>query len=332
MTPEEYYQRALARGKKGDYDGAIADFTQAIALWGKDNLEAALAYAHRGAAHGMKDDYDGAIADCDKAIALWGVDSPEAAPAYTNRGFAHCIKGNHDDAIADCDKSLRLQPGNREAISYRAMAQMMKAGAKSQQELEKRLKESYEEPSKVLKDAAQAFEKDRGKFKEKIEIYTEKKKKYKQYFDRALIGVTVLSGIVFSLLIYDLVYSGIIARIIDAGYAVIFPAVMVFISLSATLTWGLRVLDARYHEAKIIALDYERKILVQDRITFYVGHPGKEELFGALFQQYMDHLMRQSPAEVAIALRNRDGGATDSTVIHNVADRTAERISPKGAS
>ncbi len=328
MTPEEYYQRALARGRKGDYDGAIADFTKAIELSGADSPKAALAYVNRGAAHGMKDDYDGAIADCDKAIALWETDNPEAAKAYVNRGFARGMKGDHDGAIADCNTALRLEPDNKLAISYRAMAQMMKAGAKSRQELEKRLKESYEEQLAEFEKAGRDLTGQQEEFERKRKYYQKKAKKYKKYFDRALIVlVAMLSGTVF-LLIYDLVCSKIIAESIkDAGYAVIFPVVVVFISLSATLAWGLRVLDARYHEVKIIALDYERKILVGKAIPFYAG-PGREELLKPLLQQYMDHWMSRSPAEIAIALRNRDGGAADSTVIHNVAGR----ISPKGTS
>ena len=32
-----YFNRGIARGNKGDYDGAMADYDKAIALWGEDD-------------------------------------------------------------------------------------------------------------------------------------------------------------------------------------------------------------------------------------------------------------------------------------------------------
>ena len=200
----------------------------------------------------------------------------------------------------------------------------------SRQALEKRLKKEYEEKYKEelekIKESGSDLLDNREEFERKRDDYHQEAEKYKKDFDRARSEVAGLLVIVFLLLIY-LVYSGIIAEIInDASYAVIFPVVVVFIFLYATLNRELRVLEARHHEAKIIAFDYERKVFIEKTIASYAA--GKEELLRPLLQQYTGHWMRQSAAEVAIALRNRDGGGTDSTVIQNV----ARWVLPKGDS
>ena len=59
-------QPGRAYAKKGDYDKAIADYTEAIRLDPKN----AEAYCNRGHAYEEKGDYDKAIADCTEAIRL----------------------------------------------------------------------------------------------------------------------------------------------------------------------------------------------------------------------------------------------------------------------
>src|ERR1019366_6173522 len=78
---------------KGDFDGAISDFDQAIAL----NPRYSEAYYCRGIAKEGKSDLDGAIADYSQAVAL----NPRYAWAYFNRGSAKLEKGDLDGAIAD---------------------------------------------------------------------------------------------------------------------------------------------------------------------------------------------------------------------------------------
>jgi tetratricopeptide (TPR) repeat protein len=66
LTAREYSNRGIAYANNGEYDRAIADFTQAIAL----KPDFALAYSNRGNAYANKGEYDRAIADYTQAIKL----------------------------------------------------------------------------------------------------------------------------------------------------------------------------------------------------------------------------------------------------------------------
>jgi tetratricopeptide (TPR) repeat protein len=64
--PAWYLNRGVSRGKEGDLDGAVADFTKAIDL----DPRLALAYFNRGEVLIQKGNFDAAIADFTKAIEL----------------------------------------------------------------------------------------------------------------------------------------------------------------------------------------------------------------------------------------------------------------------
>jgi Flp pilus assembly protein TadD len=76
--------RGLARQRKGDFVGAIADYDRAVAL----NPGDASTYGHRGAARDGKRDYEGAIADFNKAIDL----IPNFPAAIANRAWRNSTK------------------------------------------------------------------------------------------------------------------------------------------------------------------------------------------------------------------------------------------------
>jgi tetratricopeptide (TPR) repeat protein len=109
-----YYNRGNAYNNKGDNDRAIADYTQAIRL----DPNYAAAYNNRGIAYNDKGDNDRAIADFNQAIRL----DPNYAIAYSNRGNAYYSKGDYDRAIADFNQAIRLDPNFAAAYSNRGNA------------------------------------------------------------------------------------------------------------------------------------------------------------------------------------------------------------------
>jgi len=104
---DSYYNQGNDYYKKGLYDKAIADYSQAIKL----DPNFVKAYYNRGVAYEKKNNYDKAIADYNQAIKL----DPNHANAYYNRGNVHYNKGNYDRAIADYSQVIRLNPNDESA-------------------------------------------------------------------------------------------------------------------------------------------------------------------------------------------------------------------------
>ncbi len=111
---EQLYQEGLRKYQSGDYQAAIEDFTQAIAL----DSQNALAYNKRGDAFYQLGDYEQAKADSSKAIEL----NPQNANAYYDRGFALYELGKYKEAIADYTKAIELNPDNVYAYYGRGLA------------------------------------------------------------------------------------------------------------------------------------------------------------------------------------------------------------------
>src|SRR5207237_226894 len=85
-TAADYFNRGVIKQQKNDLDGAIADYTKAIAR----NPSLAEAFYNRAVAHDGKSDLEKAIADYTKAIEL----NPGLADAYNNRGLDRDHKGD----------------------------------------------------------------------------------------------------------------------------------------------------------------------------------------------------------------------------------------------
>ena len=109
-----YLGRADACYDKGDYDNAIADYTQAIKL----NPNYANTYCKRGVSYHAKGDYDNTIADCTQAIHL----NPDFATAYFGRGWAYYAKGYYDNAITNYTQAIHLKPDYADAYYNRGEA------------------------------------------------------------------------------------------------------------------------------------------------------------------------------------------------------------------
>jgi tetratricopeptide (TPR) repeat protein len=103
-----YEARAGAKADKGDVDGAIADYSKAIEI----DPKYASAYNGRGVVKFQRGNLDGAIADYTKCI---DVDFEPSATTYWNRGLARKAKGDLDGAIADYSKVIELQPDDAQA-------------------------------------------------------------------------------------------------------------------------------------------------------------------------------------------------------------------------
>lgn len=97
---QAYYNRGIARFKLGETEGAIEDFTQALRL----NPDYAEAYVGRGNAYRKLQDNQGAIIDYTQLLRLY----PQDAKAYYNRGVAYSELGDKKKAIEDYQKAVKL--------------------------------------------------------------------------------------------------------------------------------------------------------------------------------------------------------------------------------
>ncbi len=109
-TPNDLVEQGLTKSDKGDLDGAIADFNQALKL--DPNFVRAL--GNRGNAQKDKGDLDGALADFSRIIEL----DPKSAHAYAGRAEVKRNKGDLDGAIADFNRAIELDP--KDAAAYAA--------------------------------------------------------------------------------------------------------------------------------------------------------------------------------------------------------------------
>jgi lipoprotein NlpI len=112
-----YSNRGNAWTAKGEYDRAIADYTEAIRL----NPQFAAAHTNRCIAWDAKGDNERAIADCSEAIRL----NPQYADGYFNRGVAWSAKGEYDRAIADYSEAIRLDPTGALRYMDRGVAEFL---------------------------------------------------------------------------------------------------------------------------------------------------------------------------------------------------------------
>lgn len=99
--------QGMEKGIQGDYQGAIADFSEIIRI----NPQEVEAYYNRGIAYAKLQDYQGAIADFNQALIL----DPTIAEIYLERAKVYLQLGERDSAIADLNKAKQLfnQQGNR---------------------------------------------------------------------------------------------------------------------------------------------------------------------------------------------------------------------------
>jgi tetratricopeptide (TPR) repeat protein len=102
-----YVFRGIARRKRGDFDGAINDFTEAIRIDPDD--VAVDAYCSRAHLYRIVGDFNKAISDYTQALRL----RPDSAEAYAGREAAYRKTGDTANADADLAQLARIRGGKR---------------------------------------------------------------------------------------------------------------------------------------------------------------------------------------------------------------------------
>ena len=90
---EDFYNRGVEKGEKGDFQGAIADYNQALRI----NPNYAKAYLNRGDAYHELGEYQKAIADYNQALRI----NPDYIKAYIDRGHAYSELKEYEKAMTD---------------------------------------------------------------------------------------------------------------------------------------------------------------------------------------------------------------------------------------
>lgn len=108
----DYFSIGNSYYEKGDYQGAITNYNQALQL----NPNFAEAYCWRGAAHYAIGDKISAISDFNQGLCI----NPSDAIAHSNRVAVHFELGDKQKAIDDFNQAIRLNPNYARAYYNRA--------------------------------------------------------------------------------------------------------------------------------------------------------------------------------------------------------------------
>ncbi len=114
------HNRGMIKLGRGNYDGAIEDFTVSIRTSADE-----ITHNSRGVAYRNKGEFQLAMSDFNEAIRF----DPKYGRAYYNRGMLHSRAGAADLAVADLRRSVELDPQSREARDALSRAEAMVASA-----------------------------------------------------------------------------------------------------------------------------------------------------------------------------------------------------------
>lgn len=115
---EEILIRGMEKGIKGNYQGAIADFTQVIHF----DIYYAEAYYNRGIAYARVNNYSQAIADFNYALRL----DNELAEVYLERAKVHLVLNNQPGAIRDLQTAAELSRKQVNSFLYQETQKLLR--------------------------------------------------------------------------------------------------------------------------------------------------------------------------------------------------------------
>ena len=120
VSPDELtmalVNRGVARRRRGDPQGAMADYTTVIQLEGASKEAVARALFNRGATKGQLGDAQGAMADYTAVIQLEGAPKEQVAMALFNRGVTKRQVSNAQGAMADYTTVIQLEGAPKEEV------------------------------------------------------------------------------------------------------------------------------------------------------------------------------------------------------------------------
>jgi tetratricopeptide (TPR) repeat protein len=109
--------QGMEKGIKGDYQGAINNFTQVIRV----NPHEVEAYYNRGIAYGKIKNYQEAIADFNKALSL----DKNLAEVYLERAKIYIILADKSQAIADLKTAAQLFKKQENSYNYQETQKLL---------------------------------------------------------------------------------------------------------------------------------------------------------------------------------------------------------------
>jgi tetratricopeptide (TPR) repeat protein len=123
---EEYFNSGSQKGRSGNFDGAIEDFTKSIQL-----AENTSAYMKRGYCYMMKEKYSQAIEDENKSL---GLDKKNAKALFV-RGASKFELNDAEGAEKDLELSVESEKDNAMAYNYLAATKFVKQDYKAAADL-----------------------------------------------------------------------------------------------------------------------------------------------------------------------------------------------------
>jgi tetratricopeptide (TPR) repeat protein len=140
-----YVNRAMAKVKNHDLQGAIADYDKAINI---DPNDADL-YVNRALAFEKVSEWRKSLADLNQAVLL----DPKNAKALRSRGRILFQLGQHDLALDDLNEAISLDPANGGSYFNRALIERKAGNLKNTcKDLEKALSLGVESAEKALEE------------------------------------------------------------------------------------------------------------------------------------------------------------------------------------